>query len=174
MHVHCIMLGMESMVVDLGIMSSTKVTVSQLKEKLKDKFEHLLGEISLYSPDATRQIPQQRDAVSNEPRDGKRMSHYSAEVSKPVVSRIRSSTLPGNVSRPLSNLTSKEDSQKVKPSTLVFDSNKKLDDIDNVKSSSTKEEAPRNYFPFTFEPPQFDCPLLFSQWNLKANFDDFR
>lgn len=83
-HVHCSMLGMEALVVDLGV-CSTSMTVAELKLTLRNKFESLLGDFTIYSPRPP--APQQgynfgggSDSFSRSSRGPSRLSSIGSDI----------------------------------------------------------------------------------------------
>lgn len=142
----------QSFVVNMGVVRSTTMTVGQLKLRLQEKFDKLLGDFIVYSPEPRRLQRQQSFqrqpslAADSWAPSGRALSRNNSTVqgaaiammmpgttSNVLATRERSMTMP---TRPIAAQTQR------KPSSIIASDAVVLESVDNVESSLRMENAP--------------------------------
>ena len=144
----------QSFVVNMGVVRSTTMTVGQLKLRLQEKFDKLLGDFIVYSPEPRRLQRQQSFqrqpslAADSWAPSGRALSRNNSTVqgaaiamvmpgtlttSNVLATRERSMTMP---TRPIAAQTQR------KPSSIIASDDVVLESVDNVESSLRMENAP--------------------------------
>ena len=140
----------QSFVVNMGVVRSTTMTVGHLKLRLQEKFDKLLGDFIVYSPEPRRLQRQQSFqrqpslAADSWAPSGRALSRNNSTVqgaaiamvmptSNVLATRERSMTMP---TRPIAAQTQR------KPSSIIASDDVVLESVDNVESSLRMENAP--------------------------------
>lgn len=141
----------QSFVVNMGVVRSTTMTVGQLKLRLQEKFDKLLGDFIVYSPEPRRL---QRQSFQRQPSlaadswapSDRALSRNNSTVQGAAIAMVmpgttstvsatreRSMTMP---TRPVAAQTQR------KPSSIIASDDVVLESVDNVESSLRMENAP--------------------------------